>query len=75
MLRGVCLESRVDKYFVLLDSDELLGLLHTKMIFSELNQRWEIVERLDERKVLAFLEARFSSNLIGRKPLSVEILP
>ena len=56
MLRGVCLESQVDKYFVLLDSDQLLGLLHTKMIFSQLNQRWEIVKRLDEREVLAYLE-------------------
>ena len=56
MLRGVCLESQVDKYFVLLDSDELLGLLHTKMIFSQQNQRWEIVKRLDDTEVLAFLD-------------------
>ena len=56
MMRGVCLESEVDKYYVLRDSNDFLGLLHSKIIFSDINKRWEIVRRVDDGEVLAYME-------------------
>ena len=46
----------MDKYYVLLDSSEFLGLIQTKLIFSDVNNRWEIVKRLNDKEVLAYME-------------------
>ena len=57
-MRGVCPESGVDTFYVLkiyntTISKEFTGLKHTKLIFAEKDQRWEIIG-LIENKILAY---------------------
>ena len=56
-MRGSCLESAVDKYFVMRNSKEFLGLIQTSMIFSSQQKRWEIVASSETTKILAYMEA------------------
>ena len=47
----------MDKYFVMRNSKEFLGLLQTSMIFSSQRKRWEVVSTTDTTKILAYMEA------------------
>ena len=42
-LQGICKESYIDRFFVLQSSQQLLGYIQTKMVWTEENERWEIV--------------------------------
>ena len=55
-LRGICLDSSVDTYFVMTGHKEFLGLLQSRMIFSSNESRWEIVNSSDSSTVLAYME-------------------
>ena len=56
LLRGVCLFSSVDSYFVSnKDFKQLIGYIQTVMIYSKHQQRWEVRSSVDETKILAFL--------------------
>ena len=56
MMRGVCLNSSVDKYFVMLDSSLFTGFIYSKIKFSSNNKRWEIVRITNEYQVLAYMD-------------------
>ena len=47
----------MDKYFVMRNSKEFLGLIQTSMIFSSQQKRWEIVASSETTKILAYMEA------------------
>ena len=47
----------MDKYFVMRNSQEFLGLIGSRMIFSSQRARWEIVNSADTTKILAYMEA------------------
>ena len=53
-LSGVCEDSIVDRFYIFQSSSDLLGLTRTRILFSEISNRWEIVERSDSLTVLAF---------------------
>ena len=53
-LTGVCTDSLVDQFYILKTSSSLLGLTRTRIILSEKNERWEIVERVDSQTIFAF---------------------
>ena len=55
-LRGGCLDSSVDQYFVLRTNKEFLGLIQTSIIFSSEQKRWEIVNTSDTTNILAYME-------------------
>ena len=42
ILLGVCPMSRVDSYYILQSDNSMLGLIQSKMIWSESQNRWEI---------------------------------
>ena len=56
MLRGVCLNSSVDKYYVMLDSSSFTGFIQSRITFSSRNKRWEIVRITNENQVLAYMD-------------------
>ena len=56
MMRGVCLNSSVDKYYVMLDSSSFTGFIYSKIQFSSRNKRWEIVRITNENQVLAYMD-------------------
>ena len=68
-MRGSCLESAVDKYFVMRNSKEFLGLIQTTIIFSSQRKRWEIVNSTDTTKMLAYMEASAEE---GNFPLGLQ---
>ena len=56
MLRGVCLFSSVDSYFVSSqDFQYLLGFIQSKIVYSSEKSRWEVRSSVDDDTVLAFL--------------------
>ena len=55
ILRGVCLKSPVDSLYVMRSPREFLGYIQSKIVFSPLNKRWEIVKMRDSNKVLAYM--------------------
>ena len=55
ILRGVCLESPVDTYFVMKTSSEFLGYIQSRMFYSETNARWEIVNVRDSTDLFAYM--------------------
>ena len=55
-LRGVCLESQVDKYFAMVNTTFFRGYIQSDLIFSTTDKRWEIVKKNNESSVLAYLE-------------------
>ena len=57
----------MDKYFVMRNSKEFLGLLQTRMIFSSQRTRWEVVSSTDTTKLLAYMEAPGGSFPMGRQ--------
>ena len=52
-LRGVCKHVVMDRFFIMTNTDQLLGFLQTKMIYSHQKSRWEIVHIHDNKTVLA----------------------
>ena len=52
-LRGVCLDSQVDSFYVLKSSRELLGNSYTKILFDDLTTEWKIVRSSNESEVIA----------------------
>ena len=42
LLRGVCLDSPADSFYVVQDSQDLLGFIQTNMILNKARRRWEI---------------------------------
>ena len=66
-LRGICLDSSVDTYFVMRSNREFLGLLKSRIIFSDEESRWQIVNSSDSTKVLAFMETGETKFPVGRQ--------
>ena len=66
-LKGVCLNSSVDRNYILKsDKQILLGYMSTRMIYSDQNQRWEILSSISEA-VMAFMnEAGIVDPPVGR---------
>ena len=55
-LKGVCTDSFIDRFYVLkTNKNFLLGYTSTKMVYSETNQRWEIVNMITD-SVMAFMD-------------------
>ena len=54
MLRGVCLQSKVDRHFKMKTSQHFVGFIQTHMIFSDKLNRWEIVNISDRENVERF---------------------
>ena len=61
-LRGVCLESPVDKYFAMVNTTYFLGYTHSSLIFSNVSQRWEIVKNANQTSVLAYMQSEKENN-------------
>ena len=61
-LRGVCLESPVDKYFVMVNTTLFLGYIQSSLIFSNVSERWEIVKTHNQTSVLAYMESEPENN-------------
>ena len=57
ILRGVCLDSAVDKFYVTERFDYFLGYINSRMIFNDDSQRWEIVNNTEPSQVLAYMES------------------
>ena len=57
-LRGGCLDSSVDQYFVMRSNKEFLGLVQSSIIFSSEQKRWEIVNSTDTTSILAYMESK-----------------
>ena len=56
LLRGVCLFSSVDSYFVSnKDFKQLIGYIQSVMIYSKDQQRWEVRSSVNASQILAFL--------------------
>ena len=55
VLRGVCLETPVDNFFVMKTSTEFHGYIQSKMLFSQTTGRWEIVNVRDSRDLFAYM--------------------
>ena len=57
MLRGLCPHLNADRFYYLAPQSraEFWGLHNTKLTFSADRRRWEMVEMIDEEKVLAFM--------------------
>ena len=55
-LRGVCLDSKVDKFYFTERFDSFLGYINSRLIFND--GRWEIVNSTDPSQVLAFMESQ-----------------
>ena len=55
MLRGVCLQSKVDRHFKMKTSQHFVGFIQTNMIFSDKLNRWEIVNISDSNNVVAYM--------------------
>ena len=62
ILRGVCLDSKVDSFFLMKSSTEFLGYIQTRMIFSVSTARWEIVSTTNDREVLAYMKSSDPAN-------------
>ena len=56
-LRGVCLDSTVDKFYFTERFDYFLGYTSSRLVFSEDNSRWEIVNNTNTSQLLAFMES------------------
>ena len=67
-LRGGCLDSAVEQYYVMRSNKEFLGLIQTSIIFSSEKSRWEIVNTSDPTNILAYMEAEVPSFPLGRQP-------
>ena len=52
-LRGVCLDSQVDTFYVLKSSRELIGNSYNKILFDDLTDKWKIVRSSNESEVIA----------------------
>ena len=65
-LQGICRESVIDRYFVLLSDKELLGFTQNKMLWSGEGTRWEIVN-LVTNKTEAFMN-NTSGFIFGTQP-------
>ena len=55
-LQGVCKDSLIDRFYVLLTPTELLGYIQNKMIWSEVNYRWEII-KITTNETMAYMNA------------------
>ena len=49
-LQGACQDSFIDRFYVLLSSKHLLGYMHDKVVWSEDQRRWEIVNMISNNK-------------------------
>ena len=65
-LRGVCLHSDVDSFYMLKHDRELLGYRQSKMVWSRQDNRWNIVNLVNE-KILAYANST-SAFPIGTHP-------
>ena len=67
----------MDKYFVMRNSQEFLGLIQTRMIFSSQRKRWEIVNSVDSSKILAYMEAPAEGGIfpLGRQAWNILDVP
>ena len=57
ILRGVCLESAVDKFYFTQQFQYFLGYKTSRLWFSAARARWEIVNQTNTAQVLAFMQA------------------
>ena len=48
IIRGICKESPMDRFYVLNSSVELIGLMNNRIIFSETENNWKIVNHIGE---------------------------
>ena len=67
-LRGVCLKSKVDKYFAMVSPTYFRGYIQSDLVFSATSQRWEIFEKNNETSVLAYLKPGDSPFPLGLQP-------
>ena len=67
-LRGVCLESQVDKYFLMVNSTYFSGYTRSDLVFSTTSQRWQIILKNNQTLVLAYLKAEDSLFPLGLQP-------
>ena len=56
ILRGVCLDSSVDKYYRIQTTERFIGLIETVLQFSPQMNRWQICQRTNESHVLAHMK-------------------
>ena len=61
ILRGVCLESAVDKFYFSQQLDDFLGYQTSRLLFSAARARWEIVNETNRDQVLAFMSSAAGS--------------
>ena len=55
-LRGVCLDSAVDKFYFTEQFDDFLGYATSRLVFAESRDQWEIVNNTNTAQVLAVME-------------------
>ena len=60
MLRGVCVKSPVDSFYVLGEAEKLTGYTQTLMLPSEKRSRWEI------RRLVVFHYQSLSAGILGK---------
>ena len=69
ILRGVCLESAVDKFYFTEKFRYLLGYTTSRLVFSATRARWEIVNQTNTDQVLAFMQSPpGAGNPVGKNP-------
>ena len=66
-LRGGCLDSAVDQYFVMRSNKEFLGLIQTSLVFSSEQNRWEVVNRSEPTTILAYMAVEVEEKEEGQE--------
>ena len=63
VMRGICKEHPMDRFYILKSSTELLGLIQNRIIYSESENRWEVVDHTGE--AVAFTKNRSKDFPVG----------